>query len=72
MMLVFVLLSTLASISSKSQQGTRIIKIRDQEPVLAQEVIIQEMDHKITKMPVGQMVSQEMVSTKEEFQVINR
>jgi hypothetical protein len=23
-------------------------------------------------MPVGQMVSQEMVSTKEEFQVINR
>jgi hypothetical protein len=30
------------------------------------------MDHKITKMPEGQMVSQEMVSTKEEFQVINQ
>jgi hypothetical protein len=66
------LLSTLASISSKSQQGTRIIKIRDQVPVLGQEVIIQEMDHKIIKMPVGQMVSQEMVSTKEEFQAINQ
>jgi len=72
MMLVFVLLSILANISSKLLQGTRIIKIRDQEPVLGQVVIILVMDHKITKMPVGQMVSQEMVSTKEEFQAINQ